>query len=279
MKKTILVMGYDVERYMTPQDRMDSLHGVKKIIALHRKYQAPFTFFMLGKLLEHDDYVAELKKELALAGNLADIQQHTYSHPLLKFNARYMQEKKRQPITLPEIDAEIAKANQLIKDKLGATVFGLKTPIGFYKGLQGEKAILDVLKKNGIRFVSSDLVGKGDHPPALLEDEGKERCHYFYENGLFEIPTHGWHDTHILLKNISPYKGVKEACDYYRGELAKAHRKDIMYAPNLHPFIYSDRGHDPKASIVETFLSFAKAHNLQVMSYAQYFEHASKTKQ
>ncbi len=276
MKNSILVMGYDVERYMTPEDRMSSLQGVKKIIALHRAYNVPFTFFMLGKLLEHDDYVAELKKELALAGNLADVQQHTYSHPLLKVNARYMREKNRQPISLPEIDMEIKKANQLIKDKLGVKVFGLKTPIGFHKGLQGEKAILDLLKKNGMRFVSSDLVGKGDQPPALLEEEGLLRQHYVYENGLTEIPTHGWHDTHILLKNMSPYKNVKEACDYYRGELVKAHSKGMMYAPNLHPFVYSDRDHDPQASIVETFLSFAKANKMQVMSYAGYLEHTKR---
>ncbi len=269
-------MGYDVERYMSPEDRMASLQGVKKIIALHRKYNVPFTFFMLGKLLEYDDYVAELKKELALAGNLADIQQHTYSHPLIKKNERYMREKNRKPISLSEIDTEIKKANQIIERKLGVKVFGLKTPIGFYKGLQGEPAVLDILKKNGIRFVSSDLVGKGDHPPALLEEEGKPREHYLHENGLSEVPTHGWHDTHILLKNISPYNGVKEACAYYREELVKAHGKGMMYAPNLHPFIYSDKDHDPTASIVETFLSFAKAHTIPVMSYAGYVEQVKK---
>ncbi|MDP3698727.1 MAG: polysaccharide deacetylase family protein [Nanoarchaeota archaeon] len=276
MNSSILVMGYDVERYMSPEDRMSSLQGVKKIIALHRAYHAPFTFFMLGKLLEYDDYVAELKKELALAGDLADIQQHTYSHPLLKVNERYMREKNRKPLSVSEIDAEIKKANHIIESKLGVKVFGLKTPIGFHKGLQGEKAILDVLKKNGMRFVSSDLVGKGDHPPALLEEDGKLRQHYVYENGLTEVPTHGWHDTHILLKNMSPYKGVKEACAYYQNELSKAHNKGMMYAPNLHPFIYSDRDHDPQASIVETFLSFAKANKIPVMSYAGYVEHIQK---
>ncbi|MEK6939234.1 MAG: hypothetical protein AABX31_00755, partial [Nanoarchaeota archaeon] len=143
-------------------------------------------------------------------------------------------------------------------------------------GLQGEPAVLDILKKNGIRFVSSDLVGKGDHPPALLEEEGKPREHYLHENGLSEVPTHGWHDTHILLKNISPYNGVKEACAYYREELVKAHGKGMMYAPNLHPFIYSDKDHDPTASIVETFLSFAKAHTIPVMSYAGYVEQVKK---
>lgn len=276
MNDPILVMGYDVERYMTPEDRKGSLQGVKKIIALHRAYNAPFTFFILGKLLEHDDYVAELKKELASAGNLADIQQHTYSHPLIKKNERYMREKNRKPISISEIDTEIKKANQLIKEKLGIKVFGLKTPIGFYHGLQGEPAVLEVLKKNGMRYVSSDLVGKGDHPPALLEDDGKLRQHYVYENGLVEVPTHGWHDTHILLKNISPYKDVTEACAYYRKELVKAYSRGMMYAPNLHPFIYSDKDHDPKASIVETFLSFAKAHKIPVMSYAGYVEHVEK---
>ena len=270
-------MGYDVERYMSPEDRMASLQGVKKIIALHRKYNVPFTFFMLGKLLEYDDYVAELKKELALAGNLADIQQHTYSHPLIKKNERYMREKNRKPISLSEIDTEIKKANQIIERKLGVKVFGLKTPIGFYKGLQGEPAVLDILKKNGIRFVSSDLVGKGDHPPALLEEEGKIRESYVHENGLIEVPTHGWHDTHILLKNISPYKDVTEACAYYREELVKAHGKGMMYAPNLHPFMYSDNSQDYEASIVKTFLSFAKENNMPVMSYAGYVGHMKKT--
>ncbi len=150
---TRYIPAYDLELMETP------ISALENIIKIHKKYNAPATFFIVGNLLEKDPD----KYKTFLDDELFDIESHTYSHKLLKDHLI-----GGKGASLEEINEEVAKANRLLETTFKKKILGLRTPWGFYKGLQGEKRILRILWENGIRFVSSELMGPFDTIPAPL---------------------------------------------------------------------------------------------------------------
>src|ERR1051326_6561633 len=82
-----LIMGYDWERYGKHSDPAKneeeqgwSWTGVNAIMAVHRKYEAPVTFFVLTKVLDVPrlrDLVFKTAQD-----KLVEISQHSHSHYL-----------------------------------------------------------------------------------------------------------------------------------------------------------------------------------------------------
>ena len=71
-EKPYLVMGYDWERcgregdlsHKIQNDRQLAQKGLRIISQAHQEYDAPFTLFVLGKMLERPELCASLLKEL-----------------------------------------------------------------------------------------------------------------------------------------------------------------------------------------------------------------------
>ena len=61
---------------------------------------------------------------------------------------------------------EVVRTNELIAEIFGREPIGLRMLAGFYRGMRGEPQILDILWRNGIKFLSADLRGPGDMLPA-----------------------------------------------------------------------------------------------------------------
>jgi peptidoglycan/xylan/chitin deacetylase (PgdA/CDA1 family) len=174
---TSFVFHYDLED-------PDCIEAAPRLADLHRRYEMPATFFMLGTALER--YGRELA---AIFGDdpLFDIQSHTYSHQLLKDNRMH-----GLGVSLEEVDREVRLGMELVEQVFERRCTGVRSGCGFHGGLQGERERLRVIHDAGAEWLSSDLRGPADSIPGGLVQA------YTYEDDgvadLMEIPGHGWHD-------------------------------------------------------------------------------------
>jgi signal transduction histidine kinase len=171
----LYVAAYDVEA-----DPEVSVPATRAVAAVHRRHQAPATFFIVTRLLETaaDEFRAILDDELF------DIQSHTHTHARLK-----------ELVARDERDAlqrEIEHPRELIRDTFGRDAQGLTTPGGYTDGLRGESTLLRMLHDCGFRFVRSDARGPRETVPAPLTQP------YWYAaagfSDVLELPPQLWHD-------------------------------------------------------------------------------------
>ncbi len=180
--------------YLASYDLEDVENCVKAagtIVAIHKKWNLPATFFVVGRCLEEQG--ARLRK--ILDDPLFDLQSHTFSHALLKVSAAH-----GPGISPEEAKHEIMKGVSLVRDVLSRPCEGLRSPNGFNNGFKGNFELLDICRQAGLNYVSSDGRGPGDSLPAPLK-----RPYTYAEYGypeLWELPIHGWHDN--TLKGFAP---------------------------------------------------------------------------
>ena len=174
---TRYIAAYDVEN---PEH---ALEATTRLAALHRKYDAPATFFIVGRLLERDG--AEYRALLDDA--LFDVQTHTYSHKMLKDSRPH-----GPAVSLEEMESEVAEGKRWVEEVFERECIGLRPGCGFENGFAGVPERLEILRCHGMQFVSADLRGPLDSIPNDMEQP------YVYEadgyGDIWEIPGHGWHD-------------------------------------------------------------------------------------
>jgi len=282
-QKPFLLLGYDSEKYgifedenKNIEDRKEEIRGIDAILKVHKHYNVPLTIFILGKLLtlsHTKEYYSEISK--LYKPNFLDLQQHTYSHILVKHH--------RQRGNAPSIDIiqeEINKTNGLIKTILDRKCSGIRTPLGYFNGLQGEKELLGILHKEGIKFISSDLTDKNDGFPSPLKNEkGNYREPYFYnEDGFFkilEIPTQGNSDN--ILKGIARgYDGIddyhpEKELKYYLGIFEELAEKNKVFAPCFHCWTIANK--DPDGLVIDGLINYAYENGIEILNYIQYYEY------
>jgi peptidoglycan/xylan/chitin deacetylase (PgdA/CDA1 family) len=183
---TRFLPAYDVEHAEL------CLPGVERLAALHRRFEAPATFFIVGKLLEKDG--PAFRK--LLDDPLFDVQTHTYSHQALKDSRAW-----GAGAGLEVMEVEVREGKRLVEEVFERECIGLRPGGGFENGWQGCPDRLEILHRHGLKFVSADLRGPMDSIPAPLKQA------YTYEadgfGDLWEIPGHGWHDN--ALKRHTPH--------------------------------------------------------------------------
>jgi peptidoglycan/xylan/chitin deacetylase (PgdA/CDA1 family) len=166
--------------------------AVTRLAALHRQYDLPATFFIVGKLLEKD---GPKYREL-LDAPLFDVQTHTYSHKPLKDSRAW-----GHGASLEEMEIEVREGKRWVEEVFERECLGLRPGGGFENGWQGCPDRLEIIRRHGLRFVSADLRGRMDSIPNDLQQA------YTYEADgyadIWEIPGHGWHDN--VLKGLTPH--------------------------------------------------------------------------
>jgi peptidoglycan/xylan/chitin deacetylase (PgdA/CDA1 family) len=183
---TCYIFAYDLE------DPVLCLQAAPRLVELHRRYEIPATFFVLGTVIEGRG--AELR-DIFGDDPLFDIASHTYSHRLLKDNRLH-----GQGVSLDELGREIERGLRLVEEVFERPCVGVRSGYGFYEGLRGEDERLRVIRDVGARYLSSDLRGPGDSVPG-----GLVQAYPYDEEGvpdLLELPGHGWHDN--ILKGLYP---------------------------------------------------------------------------
>jgi peptidoglycan/xylan/chitin deacetylase (PgdA/CDA1 family) len=193
------IAAYDTEMYDT--SRLEPgvptcLEACYRIVDVHRRYNLPATFFIVGKALEANprEY-----RDL-LDDPLFEVASHTYSHRMFRDH----------PIcgpaaSMPEIGTEIRRGKEVIEDVFGRPCLGLRTGCGFSEGLRGAPDILRLVADAGYRYVSSVLWGPDFSLPIPLYPSFTYAEDGF--PGLREFPGHGWHEN--LLKGNNRIFGQK----------------------------------------------------------------------
>lgn len=178
---TFYIAAYDTE---SPA----CLAACRKIVAVHRRFEMPATFFITGKTLQENpsEYRALLDDPLF------EIASHTYSHKMLLDH----------PWCGPAAPAavrydEIRLGKQVVEEVFERECVGLRPGCGFVGGLRKAPEVLRWVAEAGFRYVSSLLWGPDYTLPAPLAQPSTYAEQGFPE--LYELPGHGWHEN--LLKN------------------------------------------------------------------------------
>ena len=176
----LYIPAYDTE---TP----DCLPAVRKIVDVHRRYDMPATFFIVGKTLEADP--TEYRE--MLDDSLFEIASHTYSHKMLRDHPfcgpAAPEEKIREEIFLGKTSVERI---------FNRPCRGIRPACGFPDGLNGTPDVLHLIREAGFHYVSSMLWGPDFTMPAPLNRPFTYCAEGFPE--LWELPGHGWQEN--LLK-------------------------------------------------------------------------------
>jgi peptidoglycan/xylan/chitin deacetylase (PgdA/CDA1 family) len=233
----------------------ECLAGVRAVAEVHLRLDAPATFFLVGKLVEH----ARRELRALLDQPIFDLQCHSYTHANLM-------EISNDPAALQH---ELMDSKRLIEDTFGRPVIGLTSPGGFVKGLAGQTDILDAVWEAGYRYVRSVGLGPFDSVPAPLTQP-----FWYTQDGfadLLELGLHAWHDNHLtgqpgiahwppILPWGLPANTAQTAQEVYQayapGIDYVAEHNLLTYIPCFHPWsIYRV---DRQARQIELLLSHAR---------------------
>jgi peptidoglycan/xylan/chitin deacetylase (PgdA/CDA1 family) len=187
-------------------------------VPLHLELRVPCTFFVRGQAIE--DHAEEFRRARDLAGDLVDFQQYTYSALPLKTICQ--EDAKGRAVMLGGSFAlcrdDVARAGDVMERVLGARPVGLCAPLGAYRGLADRPDLLEMLARQGIRFLRSYTRNARDAHPVPFEVQPFRYDAQGFPD-LVEIPGQGWPD-HLL----------REALGFGPSERCLQHlRKDLDY--------------------------------------------------
>ncbi|MBN2271421.1 MAG: polysaccharide deacetylase family protein [Sedimentisphaerales bacterium] len=179
--KTRYIAAYDTES-------ASCLAACSKIVEVHKRFEMPATFFILGKTLEANP--GEYRK--LLDDPLFEIASHTYSHQMLRDNVFC-----GQAVSMDQRRDEIFKGKEAVERIFERPCMGLRPGCGFDNAFVGEPKVLELIKEAGFQYVSSLLWGPDYSLPALLRAPFNYEADGFPQ--IWELPGHGWHEN--LLKD------------------------------------------------------------------------------
>jgi peptidoglycan/xylan/chitin deacetylase (PgdA/CDA1 family) len=279
---TVLI-GYDVEACAIGEglaclgahglgeavDRSTTGKALEVIRRNHEEHGVPGTLFVCGRTLVHN--VEAL--EPFVDHPLFDIQQHTYSHTLLKDDSWKGGTFLASPVVA--IEQEVRQTSEAMERLLGITCIGLRTPHGYHLGLTDRPEMLAALHRCGIEFVSSWARNAQGTQPTPLSIQP----FWYAEQGfpdLLEIPFQGWLDG-TWFEEYGPEKGA-EYGDVLRSTVDEAHAGDLVYGACFHDWAqirYRETTTRWVAGLMEhaarlgvTMLHYADFHRLQRSSLA-----------
>lgn len=204
----------------------------------------PLTYFICGSFLETMVSCMGLENTRGLFLSEAEIGNHSWSHSVV---APVKLRSDKKPLTPEETESELKRTNLYLKDVFGGKVLGFRTPLGHSSGLKAFPEVVNVIKKTGFRYVSSDLRSEEGTLNPPLRDRDIARQPYYYFNGLLEIPSHGWQDTAFSGKSKTPSitcppRTPEEIFVYYRRIIERAALlgNGFFLCFVMHPFALAD---------------------------------------
>ena len=239
---------------------------------LHNRLRVPATLFVVGQTLER--WVPQFQ---AIADDpLFDIQQHTYSHQLLK--TVYIEDGRLvrvvRGVSSKETREEVRKTNELLAEHLGVQCIGLTGPWCYYRGLRDRPDILQVLWEEGIRFTRTNGRNEHDWHPVSMDLQP-----YWYDAlgfpEMLEIPIHGWHDC-VIRDEVLGWEDVDGYVASVRPYIDRAAAEDTVFSPCQHD--WSSIRADPKMRATEALIRYAQEQGLRFVSYRAYYEECKDCK-
>jgi peptidoglycan/xylan/chitin deacetylase (PgdA/CDA1 family) len=272
----IVLIGYDVEACAIGEglaclgahgmgeavDRTTTRRALDIIRDNHETHQAPATLFVCGRTLVHN--VEAL--EPFVDHPLFDIQQHTYSHTLLKDDHWKGGTFLASPAVA--IEHEVGQTSAALRRLLGVECTGLRTPHGYHLGLTDRPEMVEVLHRCGIRFVSSWARSpEGTNPTPL-----SVQPFWYADQGfpdLLEIPFQHWLDG-LWFEEFGIERGVE-----FGAVLAEAVDRvvadDLVYGACFHDWAQL-RYRETDTRWVARLMEHATASGAELLHYAAFHE-------
>jgi hypothetical protein len=258
------------------------LAACRKIVEVHKRFEMPATFFIVGKVL--DANAAEYRK--LLDDPLFEIASHTYTHQMLRDN-----DFCGPAVSMDERRKEIFKGKETVERVFERDCIGMRPGCGFVNAFRGEPKVLELVQKAGFKYVSSLLWGPDYSMPALLREPFNYNAEGFSE--IWELPGHGWHEN--LLKDHNRWgprrltlwpppfpeaipdgfcKTPKDEFEVNKVFLDKALGTDKPFVSLIwHP--WSLAIFDPDMKMLELTFTHVRGLGLKPCTYAQLYEYVS----
>jgi peptidoglycan/xylan/chitin deacetylase (PgdA/CDA1 family) len=271
-----LLIGYDVEACAIGEglaclgahglgeaiDRGTTRRALDVIRRNHEEHEAPATLFVCGRTLVHNVEALEPFVEHPLF----DVQQHTYSHTLLKDDHWKGGTFLASPVVA--IEQEVRQTSEALARLLGVTCTGLRTPHGYHLGLTDRQDMLAALDRCGIRFVSSwARNAEGVNPTPM-----SVQPFWYVEQGfddMLEIPFQGWLDgTWFEEYGIDRADGY---ADVLRASIDEIVDGDLVYGACFHDWAQI-RYREAETGWVAGLMSYARANGVEMLSYAAFHD-------
>jgi peptidoglycan/xylan/chitin deacetylase (PgdA/CDA1 family) len=258
-----MLIGYDVE---WTGDGDVTPRFLERARELHNRLGVPATLFVVGRTLER-----WLPQFRAIGADpLFDIQQHTYSHQLLKTvhidDGRSI--RVVRGVSPEETREEVRKTSALLAEHLGVDCIGLTGPWCYYRGLRDRPDILEVLWDEGIRFTRTDGRNERDWHPVSMDLQP-----YWYDAlgfpDVLEVPIHGWHDC-VIRAEVLGWEDLDGYVASVRPYLDRAAAEDEVFSLCQHDWS-SIRG-DPEMRATEAVLDHGQERGLRFVTYRAYYE-------
>jgi peptidoglycan/xylan/chitin deacetylase (PgdA/CDA1 family) len=260
---------YDVE-WLADVDY--SLRALESVVRAHERYDAPATFYICGQLLEA---AGDRYRDL-LAGGPFEVGSHTYSHyPLKQFDGG------DPDAHVARVREEVERTDELIRRTFARPPVGLRGPGGYYRGLQGQKPVLDLLWNLGVRTLSTDARGPGETIPAPLTPP-----YWYADDGfpeMLEVPAHDWHENVLKGHNPAPVawpprvpwgypprepRTPEEEFAAFRRGLDWAIEHDAyFYSPAMHP--WSVYRFNPQARTLDLLFGYLREQGLPFVTVSE----------
>src|SRR3954452_24640097 len=257
------LIGYDVE---WRGDGEVTPYFLAQARSLHNRLGIPATLFIVGQTLER--WIPQFH---AIARDpLFDLQQHTYSHQLLKTVCIDDGKSIRvvRGVSLEETRQEDRRTTELLRQTLGVECIGLTGPWCYYRGLRDRPDILEILWQEGIRFTRTDGRNEHDWHPVSIDLQP-----YWYDAlgfpDVLEIPIHGWHDC-VIREEVLGWKNVDGYVESVRPYIDRAAADDKVFSLCQHDC--SSIRADPQMRATETLIRYAQEVGLRSMPYRDYHD-------
>ena len=256
----VFLLGYDVE---SPDPAVTSAF-LTEMRRVHTAAAAPATLYVVGTTaLRHGDDLAALR-----ADPLFDLQQHTYSHRLLK---TVCQENERgttvyRGVSFEEAIGEVRGGQEALLEACGVRCTGLTAPYNYYRGLSDRPDLLQVCWDAGIRYLRSDGRDAHDWQPVPLQHQP----YWYGPQGfprMLEFCLHGWQD--CILRDQLGWEQTDAYVRAVRQWLEAAAAADAVFSYVQHDWS-SIRG-DPQMDATAGILEAAGALGMRRLLYSEYY--------
>lgn len=273
---TVLI-GYDVEACAIGEglaclgahgmgeavDRSTTAKALRVIRHNHEQHEVPGTLFVCGRTLVHNIEVLEPFVD----HSLFEIQQHTYSHTLLKDDHWKGGTFLASPVVA--IEQEVRQTTEALRRLLGVECTGLRTPHGYHLGLTDRPEMLAALHRCGIRFVSSwARNAEGVNPTPLSVQP------FWYDQqgfpDILEIPFQHWLDG-TWFEEFGIDRGVEFGA-VLRDAVDEIVAHDLVYGACFHDWAQI-RYREAETRWVAGLMTYAKEQGAQFLTYGAFNEH------
>lgn len=270
-----VLVGIDCDRPRHPYlEKPDSTGEANRVVEYLRDLfpswaaaGATWTLFLCGAFVEALQtlmYIGSLRLAIRDASRACEVACHTYSHrPIARVPGR----NDLLVLDDAELLADLQTNEELIWSALelpDGMMFGFRAPYGTCAGELKSSTVQVLCAKRA--YSSSLLRGETSPLSPPLTENGVLRQPFQYASSLWEIPSHGFHDTYFA--NLSGTQtlghiGGAEAIEHYTSlvqeavEIAASACRTVFVGLVLHPLAMSL--YDPDMHLLPTLLNCSTA--------------------